>query len=171
MLISDKLAKAMSDQVGRELGASNQYVAIAAYFDAESLTELASFFYGQSDEERMHALKFVHYVADAGGKVAIPAVAQPQSAFESAEAAARLSLEWELEVTKQINALMDIAIQEKDHIAHGFLEWFVNEQLEEVNTMNELLSVIRRAGKDGLLLVEQYVARRSQTHAAADPGA
>jgi ferritin len=103
--------------------------------------------------------------------VAIPTVAQPQSAFESAEAAARLSLEWELEVTKQINALMDIAIQEKDHIAHGFLEWFVNEQLEEVNTMNELLSVIRRAGKDGLLLVEQYVARRSQTHAAADPGA
>jgi bacterioferritin B len=171
MLISDKLAKAMSDQVGRELGASNQYVAIAAYFDAESLSELASFFYSQSDEERMHALKFVHYVADAGGKVAIPAVAQPQSAFESAEAAARLSLEWELEVTKQINALMDIAIQEKDHIAHGFLEWFVNEQLEEVNTMNELLSVIRRAGKDGLLLVEQYVARRGQTHAAADPGA
>jgi bacterioferritin B len=171
MLISDKLAKAMSDQVGRELGASNQYVAIAAYFDAESLSELASFFYSQSDEERMHALKFVHYVADAGGKVAIPAVAQPQSAFESAEAAARLSLEWELEVTKQINALMDVAIQEKDHIAHGFLEWFVNEQLEEVNTMNELLSVIRRAGKDGLLLVEQYVARRGQTHAAADPGA
>jgi bacterioferritin B len=171
MLISDKLAKAMSDQVGRELGASNQYIAIAAYFDAESLTELASFFYRQSDEERLHALKFVHYVADAGGKVEVPAVSQPQSAFDSAEAAARLSLEWELEVTKQINALMDIAIQEKDHIAHGFLEWFVNEQLEEVNTMNDLLSVIRRAGKDGLLLVEQYVARQGQPRAGADPGA
>ena len=171
MLISDKLAKAMSDQVGRELGASNQYAAIAAYFDSEALNELASFFYRQSDEERMHALKFVHYVADAGGKVLIPAVAAPQSAIDSAETAARLSLDWELEVTRQINGLMDIAIQEKDHIAHGFLEWFVNEQLEEVNTMNELLAVIRRAGNDGLLLVEQFLARRSGPHAGAEPEA
>src|SRR3990170_8820396 len=168
MLISDKLAKAMSDQVGRELGASNQYAAIAAYFDSEALNELASFFYRQSDEERMHALKFVHYVADAGGKVLIPAVAAPQSAIDSAETAARLSLDWELEVTRQINGLMDIAIQEKDHIAHGFLEWFVNEQLEEVNTMNELLAVIRRAGNDGLLLVEQYLIRRGEPHAGGE---
>ena len=165
MLISEKLAKAMSDQVGRELGASNQYTAVAAYFDTESLTELASFFYRQSDEERLHAMKFVHYIADAGGRLVIPAVPAPQSAIDSAEAAARLSLDWELEVTRQINALMDLAIQEKDHIAHGFLEWFVNEQLEEVNTMNELLAVIRRAGKDGLLLVEQYLIRRGEPHA------
>ena len=165
MLISEKLAKAMSDQVGRELGASNQYTAVAAYFDTESLTELASFFYRQSDEERLHAMKFVHYIADAGGRLVIPAVPAPQGAIDSAEAAARLSLDWELEVTRQINALMDLAIQEKDHIAHGFLEWFVNEQLEEVNTMNELLAVIRRAGKDGLLLVEQYLIRRGEPHA------
>jgi ferritin len=63
---------------------------------------------------------------------------------------------------------MDIAIQEKDHIAHAFLEWFVNEQLEEVKTMDELLSMIRRAGKDGLLLVEQYLARRGDPHATAE---
>jgi ferritin len=123
---------------------------------------LASFFYRQSDEERMHAMKFLHYVADAGGKVVIPAVAAPQSVIDSAETAARLSLEWELEVTKQVNSLMDLAVQEKDHIAHAFLEWFVNEQLEEVSTMDELSSVIRRAGKDGLLLVEQYMVRRGQ---------
>ncbi len=168
MLISEKLAKAMSDQVGRELGASNQYAAIAAYFDAEALPELAAFFYRQSDEERMHAMKFLHYVADAGGKVAIPAVPAPQSSLDSAETAARLSLDWELEVTKQINALMDMAVQEKDHIAHGFLEWFLNEQLEEVSTMDKLLSVIRRAGKDGLLFVEQYLARRGEPHAQGE---
>lgn len=168
MLISEKLARAMSDQVGRELGAANQYTAIAAYFDGEALNELASFFYRQSDEERMHALKFVHYIADAGGRLTIPAIPAPQSAIDSAETAARLSLDWEMEVTKQINALMDLAIQEKDHIAHGFLEWFVNEQLEEVNTMTELLSVIRRAGQDGLLLVEQYLIRRGEPQAGGE---
>jgi ferritin len=167
MLISEKLAKAMSDQVGRELGAANQYTAIAAYFDGEGLPELASFFYRQSDEERLHAMKFVHYIADAGGRVVIPAVPAPQSSIDSAETAARMSLDWELEVTKQINGLMDMAIQEKDHIAHAFLEWFVNEPLEEVSTMQELLSVVRRAGKDGLLFVEQYLARRGDTKAGA----
>ncbi|HSB90903.1 MAG TPA: ferritin [Anaerolineales bacterium] len=167
MLISEKLAKAMSDQVGRELAAANQYTAIAAYFDGDGLAELASFFYRQSDEERLHAMKFVHYIADAGARVVIPAVPAPQSAIDSAEAAAQMSLDWELEVTKQINGLMDMAIQEKDHIAHAFLEWFVNEQLEEVSTMQELLSVVSRAGKDGLLFVEQYLARRGEAKAEA----
>lgn len=167
MLISERLTKAMNEQIGRELGASNQYAVLAAYFDVEALPELAAFFYRQSDDERLHAMKFVHYVADAGGTVDIPAVPAPQSTIDSAEAAAKLSLDWEMEVTRQINGLMDIAIQEKDHIAHAFLEWFVNEQLEEVKTMDELLSMIRRAGQDGLLLVEQYLARRGDPHAAA----
>jgi len=160
MLISEKLNQAMNEQVGRELGASNQYVNIAGYFDMESLPQLAEFFYRQADEERMHAMKFVHYIADAGGKVAVPAVAAPKADIGNAEAAARLSLEWEMEVTRQINSLMEIAIQERDHIAQDFLRWFVTEQLEEVSTMDALLSVIRRAGANGLLLVEDYLARR-----------
>jgi ferritin len=82
MLISETLTKAMNDQVGRELGASNQYAVLGGYFDAEGLPELAGFFYRQSDEERMHALKFVHYVSDAGGRVAIPAVPAPQSTID-----------------------------------------------------------------------------------------
>ena len=124
MLISENLAKEMNDQVGRELGASNQYVNIAAYFDAESLPELAAFFYRQADEERMHAMKFVHYIVEAGGKVAVPAVDEPTATIESAEHAAKLSLEWELEVTSQINNLMSLAIDEKDFIAQDFLRWF-----------------------------------------------
>ena len=167
MLISEQLATAINDQVGRELGASNQYVNIATYFDSESLPELATFFYRQADEERMHAMKLVHYIVDAGGKVAVPAVDEPTAAIESAEHAAKLSLEWELEVTSQINNLMNMAIEEKDHIAQDFLRWFVNEQLEEVSTMDELLTVIRRAGEGGLLFVEEYLVRRGVPHAAA----
>ncbi len=169
MLISEKLAKSMNDQVGRELGASNQYVNIAAYFDSESLPELAAFFYRQADEERTHAMKFVHYIVEAGGKVVVPGVEESLAALESAEHAAKLSLEWELEVTNQINDLMKQAIEETDFIAQEFLRWFVNEQLEEVSTMDQLLSVIRRAGEGGLLLVEDYLVRRGDPH--ADEGA
>jgi ferritin len=164
MLISDKLNQSMNKQIGSELGASNHYLKIAAYFDSESLPELAGFFYRQSDEEREHALKFVHYILDAGGVVDIFFNDTATTEIASAEAAVKMALDWELEVTKQINSLMDEAIEEKDHIAQQFLSWFVDEQLEEVSTMDAMLTVVKRAG-DQLLFVEQYVERHGDPHA------
>lgn len=158
MLIKPELAQAMNAQVGREFGASLQYINIAAYFDQDDLPELAAFFYRQADEEKMHAMKFVHYVVEAGGKVEIPAVEKPKHDFKSADEAAQAALDWELEVTNQINHLMDLAIQQNDHIAQDFLRWFVTEQLEEVSTMSTLLRVIQRAGSN-LLWVEDFLAR------------
>jgi ferritin len=159
MLISDKMNAAINEQVGHEFGASLQYVAIAAYFDSDNLPELAAHFYRQAEEERDHAMRFVNYVVDAGGKVAIPAVPAPKSGFASAEEAVKLSVDWELTVTKQINALVDLAIKETDHTTQNFLQWFVTEQLEEVSSMERLLSMIRRAGAN-LLFVEDYLARQ-----------
>ncbi len=164
MLISKALNKAMNEQIGSELGASNQYIKIASYFDSEQLPELSAFFFRQSDEERMHAMKFVHYILEAGGEVDIPAIGATTKEINSAEVAVQLALDWEMEVTRQINALMDLAIKESDHIAQNFLRWFVDEQLEEVSTMDELLGVVRRAG-DQLLFVEDYVVRRGNPHA------
>jgi ferritin len=158
MLIKPKLETAINEQVGREFGASLQYVNIATYFDGEDLPQLAAFFYNQADEERLHAMKFAHYLVDAGGQVRIPAVEAPQNEFKNAEEAVRLSLDWELEVTNQINLLMDMAIKQNDHIAQEFLRWFVNEQLEEVSTMQTLLRTVQRAG-DNLLLVEDFLVR------------
>lgn len=165
MLIGEKITKAMNEQVGNELEASNQYINIATYFAGESLTELASFFYRQSDEERLHAMKFVHYIVEAGGKVALPAIGEPLAKIESAEHAVQLSLDWELTVTDQINNIMSMAVAENDFIAQEFLRWFVNEQLEEVSTMDELLSIVQRAGEAGLLFVEDYLVRRGPQHA------
>ena len=160
MMISEKLAGAMSAQVGHELAASNQYVAIASYFERESLESLAKFFYRQAAEENEHAMKFVHYVTAAGGTVVIPAIEAPRADIASAEMAVKLSLDWENEVTRQVKALMDQAVKETDYLAQGFLRWFVDEQLEEVTTMETLLKVIQRAGPNGLLWVESYVAKR-----------
>jgi ferritin len=158
MLISKELEQAINDQVGREFGASLQYISIAAYFDADSLPQLAAFFYRQSGEERMHALKFVDYIVDAGGQVRIGAISSSSYDFKSAQDAVQAALDWETEVTKQINALMALAIDQKDYISQDFLRWFVTEQLEEISTMETLLRVVERAG-DNLLWVEDFLAR------------
>lgn len=160
MLISKKMAAAINRQIGNEFGASLQYVSIGAYFGNESLPELSKFFHTQANEERDHALRFVNYLVDAGGEVVMPAVPAPKAGFKSAEEAVQLSLEWELTVTKQIGALVDLARSEKDHTTEAFLQWFVTEQLEEVSTMDQMLRMVRRAGEKGLLFVEEYLARR-----------
>ena len=158
MLISKELETAMNTQVGSEFGACLQYVNIASYFDADSLPQLAAFFYRQAEEEKMHAMKFVHYIVEAGGQVRVPAVAEPKFDFQSAKEAAQAAFNWEVDVTKQINDLMDLAIKQNDHIGQDFLRWFVSEQLEEISTMDTLLKVVNRAG-DNVLWVEDFLAR------------
>ena len=161
MLFSEKMNAAINGQIGREFAASLEYVSIASSFASKGLTELAKHFYRQAEEEHDHAMRFVKYVVDAGGRMAIPAIPAPKSPFTSAEEAVRNSLEWELTVTKHINTLVDLALQESDHTTQNFLQWFVTEQLEEVSSMETLLSIVRRAGESGLLTVEATLARKS----------
>lgn len=162
MLASEKLIQAFNQQIGNEMGASMQYIAIASYFDSETLPELAKFFYRQSEEERTHAMRFVKFINDVGGKVEIPALPAPQSAYASADEAVAKALEWEEEVTRQIYDLVEVARADRSYVAVRFLDWFVEEQLEEVTSMTDLLAVIRRAGSDRLLFVEEYLARQGR---------
>lgn len=172
MLMSKQMNDALNEQIGREFGASIQYVAIAAHFDLEGLPALARHFYKQANEEREHAMRFVKYIIDADGRVEIPAVPAPRSRFGSAEEAVQLSLDWETAVTKQITDLMDMSIKQNDHITKNFLEWFVQEQLEEMSSMDTLLRMVKRAGEKGLLFVEQYIqgAHGATLETAADAG-
>jgi ferritin len=158
VLISKDLNDAINEQVGHELHASHQYVNIASYFESIPLKKLAAMFYKQAEEERSHAMKFIKYVVDAGGEVKIPAVAAPVPTFKTVEEAVKLSLDWELEVTRRINALMDIAIAQKDYIAQDMLRWFVTEQLEEVSTMDNLLKLVKLAGERSLIMIEGYLS-------------
>ncbi len=157
MLISDTINAAFNAQIGHELGNSNQYIAIAAWFDGQSLKGLAKMFYQQAEEERGHALKFVEFIVDAGGQVEIPAIAAVQNTFTSAEAAAQLALDAEVRTTGQINDLMTLAIDEKNYAAQNFLQWFVNEQVEEIATASTNLDIIKKAGSN-VLMVEAYLA-------------
>src|SRR5215813_14505470 len=108
MLTSQKVIDAINEQIGYEFSASMQYYAIAAHFAAEALPQLSQHFFRQADEEKDHALRFIKYVVDAGGRVMIPAIDAPKSKFKNPEEAVKLSLDQEIHVTKQINALVDL---------------------------------------------------------------
>jgi len=149
---------ALNAQIGRELAASQQYVAIAVYYDGETLEQLAQHFYRQAVEERNHAMMIVQYLLDAGEPVRIPGVAEPQNAFPDAVAPIRLALAQEKQVTEDIVTLAKLAREEVDLVGEQFLHWFLQEQREEVASMSSLLAVIERA-QDNLLLVEEYLAR------------
>lgn len=164
---SDALTEKLNQQVGNEMGASMQYISIAAFFDNQSLTGLARFFYAQAEEERDHAMRFVRFLVDAGAELAIPRIPAARTGFTSAEEAVSLALEWEKEVTGQIYDLVKIARSDGNLIAERFLDWFVNEQYEEVTTMGELLDVVRRAGEGNLLAVEEYLVREGKARAPA----
>jgi ferritin len=157
MLISTTLAQALNTQIGNEFGASLQYYAIGAHFHRIHLAQLAKLFFKQADEEREHAQKLLHYVVETGGELRLPAVKEPVHTFASAEEALQAALNWEVEVTGQIKRLMDLAASESDYLAQNFLQWFVDEQLEEVTKMTRLLGVVRMAGERNLLSVEAYL--------------
>ena len=156
---------ALNEQIGHEFAASQQYVAIAAYYDAETLPQLAAFFYRQAVEERNHAMMIVQFVLDSDLQVTIPGVEAPRTDFGDATEPVSLALEQEKRVTEQIVALVALAREEGHLVGEQFLHWFLQEQREEVSSMSDLLATVQRAG-DNLLLVEDYLAR---TGAEANP--
>jgi bacterioferritin B len=164
---NQNIIAAINEQIGNEFSAMLQYYAIAAYFGAEALPELSAHFHQQAEEEKQHALRFIRFVIDVGARVSIPAVPAPKGAFEVAEAAVKLSLEQEEQVTTQIRALLSMAKADSDYTTDNFLQWFIKEQLEEVSSMEQLLRVVQRAGEGNLLRVEEYLARQKGRQVAS----
>jgi ferritin len=154
-----RFPQALNEQVAYEFAASQQYVAIAVYYDSETLPQLAAHFYRQSLEERNHAMMIVQYLLDAGHAVVTPGVEAPQTAFSDARAPVALALDQEKRVTEQIAALVALAREENDAIGEQFLHWFLAEQREEVASMSDLLAIVERASESNVLLVEDYLAR------------
>ncbi|MEZ4591086.1 MAG: ferritin [Chloroflexota bacterium] len=169
MIIKPKVVDAMNAQIQSEFAASAQYVAIAVYFDEQTLPDLAAFFYRQAEEERMHAMKFVHFLLEAGAKPIIPGLPEMRNEFHSASDAVQFALDQEVKVTNQINNILSIAEAEKDYASSQFLQWFVTEQVEEVDSMTTLLNTIKHAG-GALLLVEDFV-RRTMAAAGSEAAA
>jgi bacterioferritin B len=150
----------LNEQIAYEFAASQQYIAIAVHYDAETLPQLAAHFYRQSVEERNHAMIMVQYLLDSGEDVTIPAVAAPQTTFADDVAPVALALDQEKRVTAQISQLAVTAREAGDLVAEQFMHWFLQEQREEISSMSALLQVVERL-RDNVMLVEDYLARES----------
>jgi len=169
--MSDKtFAELLNEQVGHEFSAHQQYVAIAVYFDGETLPRLAGFYYRQALEERNHAMMIVQYLLDADHPVTIPAVEAPEVSFSDIVGPVELALAQEKRVTTQINALAGRARDEGDYQGEQFMQWFIKEQTEEVSTASDLLKVVQRS-RENPLLAEEYLARETLGDGGNDPTA
>jgi bacterioferritin B len=160
----------LNEQTGHEFGASQQYIAIAVFYDGETLPQLAAHFYRQALEERNHAMMIVQYLLDSDSSVVIPGVEAPQTSFSDAVAPVALALSQEKRVTDQIVALVKLAREEGELVGEQFLHWFLQEQREEVASMTELLAIVER-GRDNLLHVEEYLARSAGGENPLEAGA
>jgi ferritin len=159
-----RFVEELNAQVGREFGASQQYVAIAVWYDAETLPQLAAHFYRQAVEERNHAMMIVQYLLDADETVTIPGVEAPKTEFANATEPVELALAQERSVTEDFVRLTKLAREEENPVGEQFLHWFLSEQREEVASMSALLSTLERAAGN-LLLVEDHLARTAAPHA------
>jgi ferritin len=160
----------LNEQIGHEFAASQQYIAIAVHYDAQTLPRLAAEFYAQAIEERNHAMMLVQYLLDVGEQVSVPGVAEPQVQFGNIAEPVALALEQEKRVSKQISALAGAAREEGDYMGEQFMQWFIKEQVEEVSSMSDLLAVVERS-RENPMVVEEYIARERPSAAAADPTA
>jgi ferritin len=154
-----RFGDAVNQQVANEFGASQQYVAIAVHYDAQTLPNLAAHFYRQAVEERNHAMMLVQYLLDADETVKIPGIDAPRTEFDDVVTPVELALAQDREVTEQIKGLVRIARDDGELVGEQFLHWFLEEQREEVSSMSALLATVQRAGEANVLLVEDALSR------------
>ena len=166
---ANRFVDQLNTQIGNEFAAHQQYVACAIYYDALTMPQMAAFFYSQALEERDHAMMMVQFLLDTDCIVKIPGVDSPNNDFASIVSPIELALAQEKRVSEQIFALTRTAREENDFAAEQFMQWFIKEQVEEVATMNDLLTVVTRAADD-VNAIEEYM-RREQGAGGADPTA
>ena len=144
-MISAAMNAKLNEQVTNELAASHSYLAMSCAFDELGLKVLSKRFFAQADEERDHALKLVKYIQEVGGTVTLDAVPKPKAKYGSPLAILKAALDAELNVTQQVNELVGLADKEKDYASRSFLQWFVDEQVEEVASMRHLVQLAELA--------------------------
>ncbi|WP_037315602.1 ferritin [Amycolatopsis orientalis] len=164
-----KFYELLQAQIHNEFNASQQYIALAVWFDAEDLPQLAKHFYKQSVEERNHAMALVQYMLDTDHHVEIPGTGDVRNTFSDVTELIELALEQEKDVATDIQQLAKAARAEEDYIGEQFTQWFLKEQVEEISQMSTLLNIVKRANGN-LFEVENHLHRESVGDSGADSG-
>lgn len=161
-MASRKLFDALNQQLNQELSAAYLYLSMAAHFDATNFPGFATWMRAQSDEENEHARKFWEHLYERGGKVELLAIEKPRASFSSPLDAFKAALDAERHNTEQIHKLYELAVAEKDYPAQVFLNWFIQEQVEEENSAQNIIDTLNQVGdsSSGLLLLDRELGSR-----------
>jgi ferritin len=149
-MLKKKIEDICNRQIEREGYSSNLYLAMASWAENNGLSGVAAWMYSQSDEERIHMLKFIKYINERDGKAVIPAFKKPATEFKSVEDVFTEVLKHEEFVTASINEIVALTLEEKDFNTHNFLQWFVMEQVEEEASVRIVLDKLRLVGKNNM---------------------
>ncbi len=171
-MLSESILQALNKQITYEFSASHTYMAMSAYFESLNLPGFAHWFRVQSEEERGHALRIFDYVNDRGGRVTLGAIPEPQSEYGSPLDAVEHALAHERNVTASINAIYAQAVQENDYATQSMLRWFVDEQVEEEKSADQIIQHLKLIGGDGtgLLMLDRELAGRKAGEEDAEEG-
>lgn len=169
MMLTEKLHKALNDQLNFEFYSAHAYLAMAAYCTDENYDGFANFYLIQAEEERFHAMKFYNFLSDMGFRVTIQPFPEVKNDFTSLLETFKTALGHEKEVTKRIYDLSDIALDEREHATMAFLKWFIDEQVEEEATFDNLIAKLERINGDSnaILMLDNELAGRTFTEPEA----
>ncbi|MDI6448285.1 ferritin [Anaerobaca lacustris] len=164
-MMSKKMEKALNEQINAEAYSAYLYLAMAAYFEAENLPGMANWMRIQTQEETAHALKFFDFVNERRGRVVLKAIDQPQKEWKSPLAAFEAAFAHEQLVTGRIDDLVNLAIQAKDHATAAFLQWFVDEQVEEESSVDRIVQMLKMAEKapGAMFMIDRDLGQRTFT--------
>ena len=169
-MISKKMTEAINERINRELYSEYLYISMQAWFADQNLDGMANWMDAQGKEERFHAMKFFNYLVERGARVKLKAIAEPTFEFDNPLKAFKMALEHEQFITKSINQLMDLAIKDNDHATRSFLQWYVDEQVEEEASVDRIMNMLKLVGDNGhgIMMIDRELAQRVFTPAPTD---
>ena len=161
-MFSKRVSELMNKQIKYELDSAYMYLSMAAYFEGENLNGLAHWMRTQAKEEQAHAMKFYNFIFERGGSVTLLGIEQPTAKYDSVRAVFMQTLEHEKKVTGLIEAIYAAAVEDKDYASQTFLNWFIDEQVEEEKNATDILETIRIGGDSGaaLLMLDHHLGER-----------
>ncbi len=163
-MLKKKIEEALVQQIEKEAFSSNLYLAMACWAENNGFKGVSQWLYAQAEEEHMHMLKFVKYVNERGGQAIISAIEKPESQFQSVSQLFDEVLKHEQYVSQSINNIVELCLQEKDHTTFTWIQWFVNEQIEEESSVQEIIDKLKLVGTQNLYIFDRDImASRNAT--------
>ena len=168
-MIDDRIAQEFNDHIRFEMASSHLYLSMTAWCESHGLPGFSNWMRRQAEEEHQHALKFFNFLLTRGGRVRLADIPAPDQDWDSPLAVFEAAQIHEAEVSQRINTLVDTVMSVRDHAANAFLQWFVNEQVEEEASVGDVVNRLRLVGSEGrgILLVDQELQQREATRLPA----